>query len=192
MSREKNRRIAKYYMDLPYTVHIEEQKDEDGHFFYAYIDELGKYTCYGVGKSIEEALKSLEVAKEVTIEDILAAGKAVPLPKEEEEVLPSGRFVVRTSPRLHAQLTEQARKEGISLNLLVNILLSQNIVLRKSEREKEKANIAKTADERAIHDKPITINPNDIAGKIERKIRIGKKGPFEGIVRKGSYYRKVS
>ena len=195
MSSKKNKSNIEYYMGLPYTVHIEEQKDEDGHFYYAYISELGKYTCYGVGKSIEKALKSLEVAKEVTIGDILEAGKTVPLPKEEEEILPSGKFVVRMSPRLHARLIMQAKKEGISLNLLVNELLSQNLTLREiGELLKSKGTNRDEAkrDVLDIQKRPITIDQSIIEkANFKRRIIHRKENPFMGIKR-GLKYKKVS
>ena len=195
MSRKKNKSEIDYYMGLPYTIHIEEQKDEDGHFFYAYISELGKYTCYGVGKSIEEALKSLEVAKEVTIEDILETGKAVPLPKKEEEVLPSGKFVVRMSPRLHARLIMQAKREGISLNLLVNDLLAQKLTLREVKellKSKGADEAENKRDVRDIQNKPITIDQSVIDNaKFKRRISHSGKNPFLGITR-GSKYKMVS
>lgn len=192
MSTKKNKHTIEYYMGLPYTVHIEEKKDEDGHFFYAFIPELGKYTCYGVGKSIDEALKSLKEVQEVTIADIIEAGKEVPLPKEEESFLPSGKFVVRTSRRLHAQLVEQAKEEGISLNLLVNELLAQNVILRTLKKEEEKQDKAKINENERPENKPIRIDPNVVEKEIERKVRFAKNtGAFKGIVKKG-YYKKVS
>ena len=193
MSEEKNKRDVEYYLGLPYTLHIEEQKDEDGHFFYAYISELGKYTCYGVGKSVAEALKSLREVQEVTIEDILKAGKEVPLPKKEEEGLPSGKFMVRTSPRLHAQLVERAKEEGISLNLLVNLLLAQNLILRQvSKKEREKGEPSGKMEAEGEEGKPITLDPEQMEKTIKRKVRIREKGrPFEGIVKRGRY-RRVS
>ena len=192
MSNKKNKHTIEYYMGLPYTIHIEDKKDEDGHFFYAFISELGKYTCYGVGKSMDEAVKSLKSAQEVTIVDILEAGKEVPLPREEALFLPSGKFVVRTSRRLHAQLVEQAKEEGISLNLLVNELLAQNIILRMREKEEEKQDKARTNENERPEDKPIRIDPNVVEKEIERKVRFAKNtGAFKGIVRKG-YYKRVS
>jgi len=117
-----------YYMELPYPIHIETTYDEDEKekVYYAYIAELGKLSCYGRGNTIEEALKSLEDEKSEVIKYYLEKGIPIPEPELEKE-LPSGNFVVRTTPLLHMQLAEQAKQAGVSLNLFVNNLLAQNL-----------------------------------------------------------------
>jgi len=118
----------KYYMELQYKIHIETTYDEDEKekVYYAYIAELGKLSCYGRGNTIEEALKSLEDEKSEVIKYYLEKGIPIPEPELEKE-LPSGNFVVRTTPLLHMQLAEQAKRAGVSLNLFVNNLLAQNL-----------------------------------------------------------------
>lgn len=67
------------YVNLPYKIEIEEVTDEDGKYYYASIPELGKFTCYAVGKTIQEAVDNLQITKKVTIEDLLKSGKTVPI-----------------------------------------------------------------------------------------------------------------
>jgi predicted HicB family RNase H-like nuclease len=119
-----------YYLKLPYDIHIETVYDEIAKekVYYAYIDELGRFACYGEGRSIKEALKSLEEVKKDLISYYITKGTPIPEPEPKiEKELPSGNFVVRTAPLLHMQLAEQAKRAGVSLNLFVNNLLAQNL-----------------------------------------------------------------
>ncbi len=67
-----------YYQNLHYPIIIE--KDDDR--FIAYCNELGKYACYGLGKSRELALQSFIVEKEEYIELLYNLGKSIPDIKE--------------------------------------------------------------------------------------------------------------
>lgn len=59
----------------------------------------------------------------VTYED----GQEIPLPRTEEKY--SGKFVIRIAKYLHRKLTEQAKKEDVSLNQYVETLLSAGVSL---------------------------------------------------------------
>ena len=58
------------------------------------------------------------------LEESLAAGHLIPEP-EDEEPLPSGKWVQRVPRSLHRQLVKAAKREGVSLNQLVTSMLSQ-------------------------------------------------------------------
>lgn len=181
----------KRYLNLPYKMEIEKVTDEDGSYFYASIPELGKYTCYAVGRTVQEAVDNLRIVKEITIEDLIKSGKNVPLPSKEEEILPSGKFVVRISPRLHARLIKQAKEEKISLNLLVNELLSTRFsyreILKNIEIKLDKKDNQKQGEDYFSYGKETEI------GKIEQnKIKFTNSSPFDGIISKKGWYRKVS
>ncbi|KPK95549.1 hypothetical protein AMJ80_04980 [bacterium SM23_31] len=122
----------KYYLELPYDVHIETHIVEGKNVYYAHIEELGKHACYGKGSTREKALRSLDETKKNIISYLLKKGKAIPNPAPRiDEDLPSGNFVVRTNPHLHQQIAEQAKSLGISLNLYVNQLLARNVLFEE-------------------------------------------------------------
>jgi len=75
---------------------------------------LGEAAFTADGETAEEAIQSLEALRRDLYEDIIASGQPVPMPEDltEEKSLPSGKWVVRTSPRFHAE----ARGSGLSFN----------------------------------------------------------------------------
>jgi predicted RNase H-like HicB family nuclease len=107
------------YMKLPYTVML--RRDEEGDFI-ARIKELEG--CVADGQDEIEALGNLEKIKELWIETALKANKAIPIP-EEDEGLPSGKFLTRLPRSLHKSLIEIAESENVSLNQLVTVILSE-------------------------------------------------------------------
>ena len=108
--------------------------DEDEVYFIAYNEEFGKFSCRGEGTTPEAALKNLELERLDLISILLEKGKPIPDPLPDEyEILFSGKFPVRTSPEIHKRLINEAKRMNISLNLLVNQLLSQNLTCREIE-----------------------------------------------------------
>lgn len=116
----------KYYLELPYTIVV--RRDEDGDFV-ARVDELPG--CAAHGKDPQEALTSLEEAKQLWMAESLDAGQVVPEPAA-EEALPSGKWVQRVPRSLHRKLTVLARREGVSLNQLVTALLSEAVGIKRA------------------------------------------------------------
>lgn len=64
--------------------------------------------------TLQEAIAGVEHAVDEHIAEREAAGDDVPAPLTEQQY--SGRFVVRTSPALHARLTIEAAEQGVSMN----------------------------------------------------------------------------
>lgn len=114
-------KTADYYLKLPYEMTI--RPDEEGDWI-ARIEELEG--CIAHGESREEALRRLDEAKEVWIEESLAAGQPIPEPTP-EEALPSGKWLQRTPRSLHKNLSRLARIEGTSLNQLVTSILARYV-----------------------------------------------------------------
>ena len=113
-----------------YKTILEKVWDEDeGQYYYiAWHEEFGKYSCRGEGETADEAFESLDVERADLIDILLEKGKPIPEPiAENDEILPSGNFPVRTSPVIHQRLLKMAKEMKISLNLLVNQLLTQNL-----------------------------------------------------------------
>jgi predicted RNase H-like HicB family nuclease len=105
------------FVDVDYPVEI--TRDGDG-FFIRIPDLPG---CESNADTIDEALESIEEAKEAWIEAALATGKPVPSPRTDDDY--SGKFVVRVGRSLHRDLVRIALIEGMSLNALVSTVLAR-------------------------------------------------------------------
>jgi antitoxin HicB len=109
------------YLKLPYTVNL--RPDEDG-VWIARIEELEG--CIAHGSTQAEALLVLEEMKTAWIEDALEAGDTIPRPEQQED-LPSGKWLQRVPRTLHKKLAELAKKEQVSLNQLVTSMLAEAV-----------------------------------------------------------------
>lgn len=116
------------YMALPYTRLLRPDADGD---IVARITELPGCSAHGANE--KEALKNLQEAQRLWLEDCIEAGDPVPEP-EKEEPLPSGKWVQRVPRSLHQRLVKTARSEGVSLNQLVTSMLSERLGLRALEK----------------------------------------------------------
>lgn len=122
-----------YYKNLEYDIIIKKEKIDDESWYFAYTNELGKYACFGKGKSQIEAINNFHNEKNIFLEFLFNSGKNINEPKEESEVKYSGFFNVRTSPIMHASLVFQAKELDISLNLYINQILSAAVENKKFE-----------------------------------------------------------
>jgi antitoxin HicB len=116
-----------YYMALPYTKTL--RLDEDGDVV-ARIRELPGYSAHG--QTELEALRNLEEAQRLWLEDCIESADPVPEP-DKPESLPSGKWVQRVPRSLHRQLSQMAKDENVSLNQLVTSMLSQRVGMREGE-----------------------------------------------------------
>ena len=105
-----------HYLTIKYPVAV--QESPDGGYFVTHPDLDG---CMAEGSTLDEAFSNLADSRELWIESRLSRGYAVPEPVEEEY---SGKISLRMAPSLHARLAEIAKRQGISLNLLLNTTLS--------------------------------------------------------------------
>lgn len=85
----------------------------------------------GLGTSAEEAVAELRVAIDLALETFEEEGKAPPEPQEIGEY--SGQFRLRLPRRLHAALALRAQAEGVSLNTLAVMYLSEALGAAQSE-----------------------------------------------------------
>jgi predicted RNase H-like HicB family nuclease len=127
----KTNKALNEYIRLPYTVVL--RRDEEGDVI-ARIKEFEG--CVADGQDEMEALSNLEHVKAMWITACLNAGTTVPLPEDEED-LPSGKWLQRVPRSLHKKLTETAEREGVSLNQLVTSILAE-AVGRRSEAENKR------------------------------------------------------
>jgi antitoxin HicB len=109
--------LVREYMALGYPMEI--TRDEFGYF--VRVPDLPG--CESSGESLEDAVTSIEEAKEAWIEAALSTGAAVPRPRGEDDY--SGRFVIRVGPSVHRDLVRIAAAEGMSLNAFVSSVLAR-------------------------------------------------------------------
>lgn len=119
----KEKRIEKY-MKLPYTIKL--IPEEDGTYFVE-VEELPG--CMSAGDTPEEAIEMIQDAMRGWLEVAIEDGLDIPLPNATKEY--SGKFLIRVPKYLHRRLSEQAKKEGVSLNQFVVSLLSEKVTVAK-------------------------------------------------------------
>jgi len=128
MKRTEALKDVVHYMALPYTIIL--KPDEEGDIL-AQVKELPG--CLAHGQNASEALEILREFQRAWIERRIESGQPVPEPEEEED-LPSGKWVQRVPRSLHQQLVQMARRENVSLNQLVTSLLSVALGARRVEK----------------------------------------------------------
>jgi len=119
--RAKEQRGIDYYMGLSYSILLHEVEEEDEKYWIAEVPELPG--CKSHGSSVQEAVESVEEAKEDWILDSLKEGEQVPTPVERDRY--SGRMLVRMSRSLHRSLAVIAQAEKLSLNQLIVTMLAK-------------------------------------------------------------------
>ena len=112
------------YMALPYRMEIVEDMDEGG--FVISCPELPG--CISSGESMEAALKNIQAAKWEWLNVALKENLAIYEPNPTAHY--SGQFKLRLPKSLHRRLSENAKKEGVSMNQYCLFLLSRNDSLR--------------------------------------------------------------
>jgi predicted HicB family RNase H-like nuclease len=116
-----------YYMALDYKIEILPIPEDQGGGYMARIPQFGELGIIGDGETKEEALVNMEQYKRDTFERYLAEGKSIPEPEEDLFENFSGKFVLRVPKYMHRQLALSAKENGVSLNALVNNLLSSSL-----------------------------------------------------------------
>ena len=115
-----------YYLSLNYDLVIRRIEGHEAAFFEARITELDPLTFYGTGDTVDEAISDLEEVKREMFSYYIENGLPIAAPAKVEQGLPSGRFVVRTSPRTHRDLVKNAKRNNQSLNAYVNAILERD------------------------------------------------------------------
>ncbi len=110
--------MSKQYVASDYPVELVEDTEQKG--FFAHFPDLPG--CGAQGRTPNEAIRNAREAFSEWINVRLESGLQIPEPLPQE---PSGRFLVRTTAWLHGSLMSLAQRQGVSLNLLVNNVLSE-------------------------------------------------------------------
>jgi len=110
-----------HYMALPYSFIIQPYQDDEEVYFIGKVLELEG--CITDGATREETLANLQEAMEGWLETKLANN--FPIPEPQVEVNASGKFTLRLPKTLHLKLTQDAKREGVSLNQYALYKLAQ-------------------------------------------------------------------
>ena len=119
-----------HYLDLPYSVAVKPDRDDDDSNWSAAVEELPG--CAAHGSTPDEAVDRLRPAMRAWLAAALAEGREIPAPARQaaEPTRPSrhsGRFLVRMPGSLHEQLVNAAKSEQLSLNRFVTNVLAASV-----------------------------------------------------------------
>ncbi len=103
-----------------YPINITPLPDDEGSGFLVTFPDLPG--CIADGETIEQAIKEAKDAFNAWTAAELADKGQLPMPKTY-----SGQFVQRIPKSLHQQLAQRASIEGVSLNQLATMYLSQGL-----------------------------------------------------------------
>jgi antitoxin HicB len=113
MSQATEAKTLDEYLELPYTIELVRDRDDDGNEGYvAEVEELPG--CISQGRTPEEAIHNVFDAMQGWISVALEDGREIPEPSDGKDY--SGRFLLRIPQSLHAELVREAEREGVSLN----------------------------------------------------------------------------
>lgn len=111
--------------DYPFTIrHL--SPEDGGGFLIEFPDLPG---CISDGDTIEQAIENGIDAVKCWVEAATAARREIPKPDESRSV--SGKWVQRVPKSLHKRLTQQAKIDGVSINMLVVSIIAQALGERK-------------------------------------------------------------
>ncbi len=132
-----------YYLSLNYEIRLRKIDKYEEPLYQAYTRELDPVAFYGVGSTPDEAIRSFEETKREMFEDFLEHGYPIPEPEPIEDESFSGKFLVRTTPRMHRQLLRKAKQQNQSLNSLINeiftIYLTSEGLVESAKKQIERA-----------------------------------------------------
>jgi antitoxin HicB len=126
-----------YFLNLPYTIEIIRDNNEENPGWVVRVVELPG--CITQGDTFEELGEMIEDAMRGWIGTALENGIPIPEPHPHGEF--SGKFIVRLPKSLHRELVEISERENVSLNAYISTALGKvvgqstinPIILRKEE-----------------------------------------------------------
>ena len=123
----------KHYLNLPYSVIVEQWDDGNGPYWVARIAELPH--CLIHADTPEEAVKDIQEVKNDWIKSNLERGLPIPEPRPGNY---SGQIRLRISRSLHKLLVDRAEIEGISLNQYMATALASSVGIVKENTKSRK------------------------------------------------------
>lgn len=124
-------RTVEEYMSLPYSKTILPIDENEGGGFLVEVPDLGRHATCAWGATEEEALRNLKQVMKSNIEMWLQEGLDIPEPKSKKNY--SGAIALRVPPFMHEFLSEYAANEGVSLNSLINLCISEKMGMQKEK-----------------------------------------------------------
>jgi hypothetical protein len=118
---------------LRYPVQLQELSEEEGGGWIAWIPLLGKGMFMMDADTAAEAIEQLEEHRKSCYDVVIKSGVPIPLPDEDDEPVASGKWLQRTSRRLHAELKAAAAKDGVSFNTFCENALLRTLQLWSAE-----------------------------------------------------------
>jgi antitoxin HicB len=116
--------------EYPFTIrHL--TQEEGGGYLIEFADLPG---CISDGETIEEAIESGQEAIKIWIETAKEMNRTIPKPGEFEKQ--SGKWVQRVPKSIHLRLVNRAKEEGVSLNTLVIMMLSESLGREKLRKKR--------------------------------------------------------
>jgi len=115
-----------------YSINLVWSDEDEGYI--ATIPEFPGLSAFGNTES--GAVKEAKIAAEGFIAIYKREGKPIPEPMLLTPF--SGQLRIRIAKSLHESLSQEAKKEGISLNSYINYLLSEKNAFNKVKKEIEK------------------------------------------------------
>jgi antitoxin HicB len=100
---------------------------EEDKAYIATVPELPGLSA--LGSSADEAMKELSIAQELYLEVLQEDGEEIPEPDLLKSF--SGQTRIRLPKSLHESLSNEAKKEGVSLNTYIVNLLSERNALKR-------------------------------------------------------------
>jgi len=104
-----------------YSIKVFWSEEDEGYI--TVCPELEGISAFG--ESREDALRELDVAIDLVLEDLRDRGEPIPEPASRKAF--SGKFNVRVPKTLHARIAEAADEDEVSLNTKVVALLSEGL-----------------------------------------------------------------
>lgn len=117
-------------MSVEYAVFVRKLLNEEGGGYFADVPDLPG--CMSDGETPAEALENVEDAIGSWIEAAREDGRPIPEPSRPEDY--SGKWLQRVPKSLHMRLAEQAKIEGVSLNMLTVTLLASGLGMKEGQR----------------------------------------------------------
>lgn len=118
---------------LRYPVQLRKLSEEEGGGWIAWIPLLGKGMFMIDADTAAEAIDELEQHRRSLYKEVIESGIRIPLPDEDDEPVASGKWLQRTSRRLHAELKTAAAKDGVSFNTFCENALTRCLQLWSAE-----------------------------------------------------------
>jgi predicted RNase H-like HicB family nuclease len=112
-----------------YSVVLQWSDEDDGYI--ATVPEFPGVSAFG--ETSEEAVKEVEIALQLMVEVYNEDGCELPLPDRLHPF--SGQTRLRMPKSLHAELSYEAKKEGVSLNSYITHLLAKRNEASKLEKK---------------------------------------------------------